>query len=197
MNIDKNISDDDLITVLEKIISEYELEFKNDFSSIFLYTYYTNFNQKLWPNLLQYIKTRKPMDNANQKYLIQSERNICQESLIAYNMQYTKYFYSKITNRSYSINYQAQEIIENSNFFIRPGFGDPTLRGPHQVKTIDYSLEYWTKYQEQATEYIENFKQNKTEDYLLDLADYQQWLKKYNQLLIILAQKKQAESIHR
>ena len=202
LNLSGNLTNEELKERLSSIINEYELEFYNDFSNIFIYEYYkTLLNNNVIDKLLDFVRTKKPLNNDGKDEIVKSERLACQEVLRLYNFEFitdsqqndTNFqnkFVSKVTGRSIYIDYPAAQIITNKDIFNRPPKGDPNLRGPHINYTIEYSLEYWIDFKNQITKYINNFENNHVEAFFEDLKDYKYWVDKYEGLVYLLNQTK-------
>lgn len=196
LNIDESLNDEELKQILIAIIKEYESEFYNDFTDIFIYNYYKNLlnsNNNTMNKILDFTKSKKILDNEGKEDILKAERADCSDVLYLYGFDYVKSqeentFISKITGKKIPINYPAAEIIDNNDIFFRPPKGNPDLRGPHITFSIEYDYNYWLKFKENIAKYIENFEKNHSKDFLEDLEDYRYWLNKYRILNTFLKQ---------
>lgn len=196
LNIDEPLTEEELKQLLIAIIKEYEGEFYNDFTDIFIYTYYKNLlnsNNNAMNKILDFTKSKKILDNAGKEDVLKAERADCNDVLYLYGFDYVKSseenkFISKITGKEFPIGYPVAEIIDNNDVFFRPPKGNPDLRGPHITFSIEYDYNYWLKFKENIAEYIENFEKNHSKDFLEDLEDYRYWLNKYRILNTFLKQ---------
>ena len=117
LNIDESLNDEKLEQILIAIIKEYESEFYNDFTDIFIYTYYKNLlnsNNNTMNKILNFTKSKKILDNTGKEDVLKSERADCHDVLYIYGFDYVKYqeentFISKITGKKIPINYPAPE----------------------------------------------------------------------------------------
>ena len=152
LNIYDDLSLDKLNELLVFIIEEYEKEFKNDFTDIFIYNYYQNFLNNVIDELLNFITHKKPLNNNGKSDILKLERKACADVLYLYNFDFKNEkglsLISKITNKEIPINYKVAEIITNDDVFFIPPKGDPKLRGPHINYTLEYSLDYWLNFKE-------------------------------------------------
>lgn len=197
LNIKEPQTDEELKELLEAIIKEYEDLFADNFTEIFIYTYYTNLlnNHHTMDKILEFTKEKKPLNSKGKDKIIKSERADCYDTLYLYAFNYEKSengrgtFVSQITGKEITINYLASQIIENSDIFFVPPKGKPSLRGPHITYTVEYSEEYWNSFKDKIIKYIADFEKSHTEDFLEDLADYRFWLNKYRTLLNLLEAK--------
>ena len=200
LNIKKSLTDDEIIELLSSIISEYELEFKNDFTEIFLYNYYKNLLNS--PNftmekIISFTKEKKSLENKGKNEVLKAERQNCKDVLYLYNFAFVTdekgedYFISQITGRKIPVSYKVSEIIKNNDIFFVPPKGDPKLRGPHITSSFEYDSSYWFKFKENIKEYINKFEKTHTQDYLDDLNDYRSWLSKYRTLKTCIDLKRQ------
>ena len=196
LNIDEPLTEEELKQLLIAIIKEYEGEFYNDFTDIFIYTYYKNLlnsNNNAMNKILDFTKSKKILDNAGKEDVLKAERADCNDVLYLYGFDYVKSseenkFISKITGKEFPIGYPVAEIIDNNDVFFRPPKGNPDLRGPHITFSIEYDYNYWLKFKENIAKYIENFEKNHSKDFLEDLEDYRYWLNKYRILNTFLKQ---------
>ena len=196
LNIDEPLNDEELKQILIAIIKEYENEFYNDFTDIFVYTYYKNLlnsNNNTMNKILNFTKSKKILDNTGKEDVLKSERADCNDVLYLYSFDYVKSseenkFVSKITGKEFPIGYPVAEIIDNNDVFFRPPKGNPGLRGPHITFSIEYDYNYWLKFKENIAKYIENFEKIHSKDFLEDLEDYRFWLTKYRILYTFLKQ---------
>lgn len=186
LNIYDDLSLDKLNELLVFIIEEYEKEFKNDFTDIFIYNYYQNFLNNVIDELLNFITHKKPLNNNGKSDILKLERKACADVLYLYNFDFKNEkglsLISKITNKEIPINYKVAEIITNDDVFFIPPKGDPKLRGPHINYTLEYSLDYWLNFKEYMKDYIKDFEEKYSKDYIEDLKDYRYWLIKYRTL---------------
>lgn len=195
LNVYEKLSDDDYKQLLTSFIKEYESEFYNDFSEIFVYDYYKNLiNNNVLDKLLNFVQKREALNNQGKDEILKAERAACKDVLSLYDFKLTQksdknMFISEITGKEIPINYTTAEIITNDDIFFRPPKGDPKLRGPHTNFTIEYSYNYWLNFKNQVLKYIQDFKQNHSEDFLEDLNDYRFWLDKYRTFIALLNQK--------
>lgn len=195
LNVYEKLSDDDYKQLLTSFIKEYESEFYNDFSEIFVYDYYKNLiNNNVLDKLLNFVQKREALNNQGKDEILKAERAACKDVLSLYDFKFTQksdknMFISEITGKEIPINYTTAEIITNDDIFFRPPKGDPKLRGPHTNFTIEYSYNYWLNFKNQVLKYIQDFKQNHSEDFLEDLNDYRFWLDKYRTFIALLNQK--------
>lgn len=195
LNVYEKLSDDDYKQLLTSFIKEYESEFYNDFSEIFVYDYYKNLiNNNVLDKLLNFVQKREALNNQGKDEILKAERAACKDVLSLYDFKFTQksdknMFISEITGKEIPINYTTAEIITNDDIFFRPPKGDPKLRGPHINFTIEYSYNYWLNFKNQVLKYIQDFKQNHSEDFLEDLNDYRFWLDKYRTFIALLNQK--------
>lgn len=195
LNVYEKLSDDDYKQLLTSFIKEYESEFYNDFSEIFVYDYYKNLiNNNVLDKLLNFVQKREALNNQGKDEILKAERAACKDVLSLYDFKLTQksdknMFISEITGKEIPINYTTAEIITNDDIFFRPPKGDPKLRGPHINFTIEYSYNYWLNFKNQVLKYIQDFKQNHSEDFLEDLNDYRFWLDKYRTFIALLNQK--------
>ena len=191
--------DEDIKQILISIINEYEMEFYNNYTEIFIYNYYKNllngYNSTM-NKILNFAYTKRILDDQGKDEVVKSERADCQNVLYLYNLRYEKQdseqsgkLVSNITGRNIPIAYQAEEIITNQDIFFRPPKGNPQLRGPHINYTIEYDVNYWAEFKNQIAKYIQDFEETHTEDFLDDLQDYRYWLNKYRNYLHLLNQK--------
>lgn len=187
LNIDESLNNEDLKQLLIAIIKEYENEFYNDFTDIFIYTYYKNLlnsHNNTINKILTFTQTKIILDDTGKEEILKSERIDCNNVLYLYGFDYVKSeveskFVSKITSKQIPISYLASEIIDNNDVFFRPPKGKPNLRGPHTNFDIEYSYDYWLKFKENISKYIEEFEKSRSKDFLEDLDDYRYWLNKY------------------
>lgn len=182
LNLYEDVKDEELIDILTSIIKEYEIEFKDSFTDIFIYTYYKNLLKcKVIDNIINFVKTKESLKDTGKEEVLQEERMACQDVLYLFDFDFKKdSFISNITGKQIPINYKVTQIIENKDIFFRPPGGDPKLRGPHINFTIEYSLDYWLKFKEDIQNYIKSFENTHSEDFLEDLNDYRYWLNKYH-----------------
>lgn len=196
LNIDEPLTEEELKQLLIAIIKEYEGEFYNDFTDIFIYTYYKNLlnsNNNAMNKILDFTKSKKILDNAGKEDVLKAERADCNDVLYLYGFDYVKSseenkFISKISGKEFPIGYPVAEIIDNNDVFFRPPKGNPDLRGPHITFSIEYDYNYWLKFKENIAKYIENFEKIHSKDFLEDLEDYRYWLNKYRILNTFLKQ---------
>lgn len=196
LNIDEPLTEEELKQLLIAIIKEYEGEFYNDFTDIFIYTYYKNLlnsNNNAMNKILDFTKSKKILDNAGKEDVLKAERADCNDVLYLYGFDYVKSseenkFISKISGKEFPIGYPVAEIIDNNDVFFRPPKGNPDLRGPHITFSIEYDYNYWLKFKENIAKYIENFEKNHSKDFLEDLEDYRYWLNKFRILNTFLKQ---------
>ena len=186
LNIHDNPSDKELNNILVFIIKQYEQEFENDFSDIFIYSYYknilNNYNNTM-NKILSFIKTKKPLKNDGKDEAMQAERRDCDDVLYLYKLKISNQphtLISQVTGHEIPVNQSVINIINNNDIFMVPPKGKPELRGPHSNYTIEYSLDYWENFKKQITNYTQDFEKNHSEDFLEDLADYRFWLNQYN-----------------
>lgn len=196
LNIDEPLTEEELKQLLIAIIKEYEGEFYNDFTDIFIYTYYKNLlnsNNNAMNKILDFTKSKKILDNAGKEDVLKAERADCNDVLYLYGFDYVKSseenkFISKISGKEFPIGYPVAEIIDNNDVFFRPPKGNPDLRGPHITFSIEYDYNYWLKFKENIAKYIENFEKIHSKDFLEDLEDYRYWLNKFRILNTFLKQ---------
>lgn len=197
LNLYENLNNNEYQELLTSIIEEYESEFYNDFSEIFIYCYYENLlNSNVMDQIIEFVKNKVALNNTGKEEVLKSERAICKDVLYLYHFDFIKpqndeaesKFVSKITGKEIEINYSAAQIITNDDIFFRPPKGDPRLRGPHVNYTIEYSLDYWLKFKEKILAYIKDFEKKHSVDYLEDLKDYRYWLNKYRTFTNLLNQ---------
>ena len=186
LNIHDNPSDKELNNILVFIIKQYEQEFENDFSDIFIYSYYknilNNYNNTM-NKILSFIKTKKPLKNDGKDEAMQAERRDCDDVLYLYKLKISNQphtLISQVTGHEIPVNQSVINIINNNDIFMIPPKGKPELRGPHSNYTIEYSLDYWENFKKQITNYTQEIEKNHSEDFLEDLADYRFWLNQYN-----------------
>lgn len=195
LNIYEKLSNEDYKQLLTSFIKEYESEFYNNFSEIFIYDYYKSLiNNNVMNKILDFVQQRQSLNNQGKNEILKAERISCKDVLNFYNFDLKQnssenMFVSGITGKAIPINYITAEIITNEDIFFRPPKGDPKLRGPHVNYTIEYSYNYWVNFKEQILKYIDDFEKNHSEDFLEDLNDYRYWLNKYHMLKTFLNQK--------
>lgn len=196
LNIDESLTNDELKQLLTAIIKEYESEFYDNFTDIFIYTYYKNLlnsSNNTMNQILDYVKSKRILDSTGKEKVLKSERADCNDVLYLYGFEYAEdqeksTFISKITGKKIPTNYQVAEIINNNDIFFRPPKGNPDLRGPHITYSIEYGIDYWTKFKEEISQYITNFEKNHSEEFIEDLKDYRYWLNKYRAFITYLKQ---------
>lgn len=191
LNLYENVKDDEIKEILISIIKEYEIEFNDSFTDVFIYTYYKNLLKwQVIDNIINFVKTKESLKDTGKEDVIQAERMACQDVLYLFDFDFKEdSFVSNITGKQIPVNYKVTQIIENKNIFFRPPSGDPKLRGPHINFTIEYSLDYWLKFKEDIQNYIKSFESTHSEDFLEDLKDYRYWLNKYRIFENLLVQK--------
>ena len=136
LNINESLTDEELTQLLTAIIKEYEGEFYNDFTDIFIYTYYKNLlnsSNNTMSKILNFTKSKKILDNEGKEDVLKAERTDCSDVLYLYGFEYAKspdgnQFLSKITGKKIPVGYSAAEIIDNNDVFFRPPKGNPNLR---------------------------------------------------------------------
>ena len=200
LNLSDDITSDELKKQLIGIINEYELEFYNDYTDIFIYQYYKNLiNNHVIDDIINFVQTKKPLNDEGKEDILKSERASCQDVLWLYDFNFEadlhqtdsklqNKFVSQITGRNIYIDYPAAQIITNSDIFNRPPKGDPNLRGPHINYTIEYSPEYWLNFKSEISKYVSDFQSKHSDDYLEDLDDYRYWINKYRSLKYLMDQ---------
>ena len=197
LNINESLTDEELTQLLTAIIKEYEGEFYNNFTDIFIYTYYKNLlnsSNNTMSKILNFTKSKKILDNEGKEDVLKAERTDCSDVLYLYGFEYAKspdgnQFLSKITGKKIPVGYSAAEIIDNNDVFFRPPKGNPNLRGPHITFSIEYDHSYWLQFKENITKYTQDFEKTHSKDFLEDLKDYRYWLNKYRALITFLKQK--------
>lgn len=196
LNIYESLDDEEYQEILTSIIKEYESEFYNDFSDIFIYNYYQNLlNSGVMNQIIEFVRNKVALNNTGKEDVLKAERTVCKDTLYLYGFEFIQEkdnsenkLISKITGKKIPINYLAAQIITNDDVFFIPPKGDPKLRGPHVNYTIEYGLDYWLKYKEQISNYIKKFEKSHPTDYIDDLNDYRYWLNKYRVFTNLLNQ---------
>lgn len=186
LNIQEPLSDEEIKNNLLYIIKQYEIEFKDDFTELFLFNYYQNLiNTNTMNKIITFAKYKKGFDDKGKEEILKAERSNCYDILYLYglkkdpNSPNDNQYISSFTGNTITLKQDAIDIINNNDiFFVKPR-GIPFLRGPHTTYTLEYSAHYWKHFKENITNYIEKFKKTHSEDYLEDIKDYRYWLNQY------------------
>lgn len=158
LNINDTLTDEEIKSNLEFVIKAFEEEFENSYSSLFIYTYYNNLLNNTIDDIIYFTLNRKPMNNDGKGAILNQERNDMNTSLQMLGINYlNNSFVSKITNKTFNVNQAVNEIINNSDIFIRPPKGNPELLGPHATPTIVYDIDYWLQFKKNICKYINDF----------------------------------------
>ncbi len=186
MNIKEQLSDEELKNQLTYIIKQYEMEFKDSYTDLFLYNYYQNLlHNHTIDKILDYIKFRKGLTNNGRDKILISAKNDSNDAIYLYGLSFAEsteqgdIYTSSITGLQYLLKPQVTEIINNRDIFLRPPKGTPNLRGPHTTYTLEYGIIYWQNFKQHIVEYIDDFDHNHSDDFLEDLTDYRYWLNVY------------------
>lgn len=191
LNNENTLTEEQLKEQLEFIIKQYEMEFYNNFTEIFIYTYYQNLlngTNSPMDQIINFTQNRKFLDNTGKEDVVKAERKACENVIKLYNLYVSpldneQSYTSFATNLKIPLNYQAHQIIDNKDIFFRPPVGDPKLRGPHVNYTVEYSVNYWQEFKNQIEKYITDFENSHSKEFLEDLKDYQKWSKLYDSLI--------------
>ena len=86
LNIYEKLSNEDYKQLLTSFIKEYESEFYNNFSEIFIYDYYKSLiNNNVMNKILDFVQQRQSLNNQGKNEILKAERISCKDVLNFYN----------------------------------------------------------------------------------------------------------------